>query len=157
MPRKLNIPEEELRALDTLNGHGVAYLLIGGFAMRFYGADREVADVDVLTRNSPLNAKRLFRAIQRLVDHPLKFSAQDLEKPKKRVTLENEGYDLEILTSVDGLEFKVAYQNRKTANQRGVAVPVASKEHLLFIKRLAANDQRRRAKELRDISFLEGG
>lgn len=155
MSVELGIPDDELRALDALNSKGVEYLLIGGFAMRFYGADREVRDVDLLTRNSPVDADRLFRAIEDLVGHSLQFSAQDLEKPRMKVTFRNDGYDLEILTSVDGLEFDVAYRNRKTAVERGVVVSVASKEHLLFIKKLAAKDEKRRVKELGDISFLE--
>jgi predicted nucleotidyltransferase len=157
LAKELAIPDNELRALDVLNRQAVKYLLIGGLAMRFYGASREVQDVDLLTETSPINAERLFRAIEKLVGHPPVFSAEDLARPRKKVNLRSDGYDLDILTSVDGLEFDAAYQNREAAVERSVVVPVVSKEDLLFIKRCAAKDEKRRAKELADISFLESG
>ena len=157
MAKELAIPDNELRALDVLNREAVKYLLIGSLAMRFYGASREVRDVDLLTETSPINAERLLRAIEELVGHPLVFSAEDLARSRKKVNLRNDGYDLDILTSVDGLEFDAAYQNRETAVEGSVVVPVVSKDDLLFIKRRAAKDEKRCAKELADISFLESG
>lgn len=155
LTRELSIPEDELRALETLNAESVTYLLIGGFAMRFHGVDRLAKDVDLLARSSPLNAQRLFRAIEGLVGRPLEYSAQDLEKPRKKVSLRRYGYELDILTSIEGIDFDAEYHSRETALEVAVPIPVISLDGLLRIKRTAAKDEKRREKELNDIGALK--
>src|SRR5712691_10779298 len=56
---QLGIPRDELAVMKTLSWNQVEYLLIGGYAMRFYGSLRPAADVDLLIHNSPENAHRL--------------------------------------------------------------------------------------------------
>ena len=153
----LDIPDDELRALDALNRKHVEYLLIGGYAMRFYGADRDACDVDLLTSSSRDNAANLYGAVQELIGHPPAFDTKDLEEPRKRIRLWRSGYELEVLTSVEGLDFAIAYRDRTQATERGVTIPVVSRRDLLFIKKAAAQHEKRRAKELRDIAFLESG
>lgn len=152
----LRIPRNELAAIKTLNQNQVEYLLIGGYAMRFYGALPCPKDVDLLTNNSPENAGRLFDIIRDLLGYTPRFTVSELADPRKKLDLTPHGYLLDILTSVDGLDFETAFRKGEVAFQRGIAVPVAAKEHLLFIKRTAAaRDESRREKELRDIEFLE--
>ena len=43
----------------TLDRHGVAYLLVGGVAARFHGAERPTQDIDVLPRSDRENLDRL--------------------------------------------------------------------------------------------------
>jgi hypothetical protein len=83
----------------------VEYLLIGGYAMRFYGAPRRPKDVDLLTNNAPENAGRLFPIIRDLLGYIPQFTASELAEPHKKLDLEPHGYLLDILTSVDGLDF----------------------------------------------------
>jgi hypothetical protein len=124
--------------------------------MRFYGAQRPTTDVDLLVGRSPENARRLFRAIEKLLGHAPGFTQAQLEEPRKNVYFGRDGYRLDILTSVDGLDFKVAHQSRQHALEKRLAIPVVSKSDLVFIKKAAvAGDERRRIKEGKDIEFLE--
>lgn len=121
--KELCIPQPELGALEKLNAHAVEYLLIGGFAMRFYGPA---------------------------------FARRELQQPRKKIRLHNAGYRLEILTSVNGLDFESAYGDRQLMSEKDFVVPVVSKAHLASIKRVAANSGAARAeKELRDVEALE--
>lgn len=54
------------RIVATLNDEGVAYLLVGGAAVRLHGATRRTQDVDVLVRRSRSNLDRLARALDAL-------------------------------------------------------------------------------------------
>lgn len=65
----LGIPEEELDALRALNRNEVEYLLIGGYAMRFFGRRRRTKDVDVLTNNSIENTRKLFDAVREILGY----------------------------------------------------------------------------------------
>lgn len=46
-----------------LNGHGVEYLLVGGYAVGVYGHVRATADIDFLYRRTPANVRRLLQAL----------------------------------------------------------------------------------------------
>ena len=155
MVRELGIPQKQLEAIQAFNKNQVEYLLIGGYAMRFYGASRSAMDVDLFTSNSTNNASRLFSAIESLIGHAPGFVLQELDQPRKKVNFHTDGYELEILTSIDGIDFDAAYQKRRLTIEKDVVIPVVSKADLLFIKRLAAQDEKRREKELPDIVFLQ--
>jgi len=75
---------------------------------------------------------------------------------KKQVSFRGDDYRMSILSSVDGLAFEAAYRERTHAPEGRVVIPVASRRHLAFIKRVAASvDPSRREKESSDIAFLE--
>src|SRR5262245_1504876 len=125
---ELCIPRDEFEAITTLYQNAVEYLLIGGYALRFYGFIRPKKDVDLLIHNSPENARRAFASLQSLMTYvPMKlsFTENDLTKPCLRLDLRKCGYALDILTSVAGLDFATAYRNQETASQSGIAIPVS--------------------------------
>ncbi|HEX9757484.1 MAG TPA: nucleotidyl transferase AbiEii/AbiGii toxin family protein [Nitrospiria bacterium] len=154
--RGLGIPDAELEILKALNRGDVAYLLIGGYAMRWYGATRQTIDVDLLASSTLDNARRFVRALERALGHVPGFSAEMFAEAKKQVRFQGDGYRMSVLTSVEGLAFEAAYGEREHAPQGHVVIPVVSRRHLAFIKRVAANaDLGRRNKEMGDIAFLE--
>jgi hypothetical protein len=155
---ELQIPGAELEVLKAFNRSAVTYLLIGGYAMRWYGAARTTIDVDLLALPTLENARRLILAVERALGHPPGFSAEALAESEKQVRFAGDGYRLSVLTSVRGLDLEAAYAEREHAHQGRVVIPIASRRHLAFIKRVAAAaDPRRQSKELTDIAFLEAG
>lgn len=54
------------RLLETLDRHGVEYLLVGGVAARAHGAERLTKDLDCLARRTRANLDRLAAAMQEL-------------------------------------------------------------------------------------------
>jgi hypothetical protein len=50
--------------LQLLNEHKVKYLLVGGWAVGYYGYVRATADMDVWVSNKRENAERLVNALQ---------------------------------------------------------------------------------------------
>jgi hypothetical protein len=152
----LEIPDAELEVLKALNRADVVYLLIGGYAMRWYGATRQTIDVDLLTSPRPDNARRFIRAVETVLGHSPGFSDEMFAQPRKQVSFRGDGYQLSVLTSVDGLAFEAAYREREHAPQGRVVIPIVSRGHLALIKRVAANsDPSRRTKEMSDIALLE--
>jgi hypothetical protein len=50
------------RVLETLNRHGVEYLLVGGLAARAHGAERQTSDVDCVSNTTVENLERIAAA-----------------------------------------------------------------------------------------------
>jgi hypothetical protein len=57
------------RLTETLDRHGVDYMVIGGIATRAYGAERPTGDFDCLVRRSVENFDRLAAAMRELNAH----------------------------------------------------------------------------------------
>lgn len=56
--------------LRTLRAHGVEFVVIGGFALGFHGAERATKDVDVVPKPEEENLTRLWRALEELEAEP---------------------------------------------------------------------------------------
>lgn len=54
------------RLLETLNRHGVEFVVVGGFSAIAHGATRPTVDFDCLAERSPANLDRLAQALQEL-------------------------------------------------------------------------------------------
>jgi len=58
-----------IRLCDALNRAGCRYILIGGFAVNYYGLDRATHDIDFLVESSRENVRRLKEALSVLEDN----------------------------------------------------------------------------------------
>jgi hypothetical protein len=57
---------EPLRAIDVLNDHAVAYVVVGGWGTLQHGATRLTQDLDICPRLTAENLERLARALSAL-------------------------------------------------------------------------------------------
>jgi hypothetical protein len=155
---QLQIPTRELLALRRLGESGVKYLLTGGQALRFHGVDRPTRDVDVVVSTDPENAAKLYVAIERIIGHRPDFAVEELTKPKKQVSFRADGLELDVLTTLPGIEFEDAFAAREVAVQAETRIEVISKGDLVRSKRhLAVDDPNpeRRRREENDVAALE--
>ena len=53
------IPVDWRAFIESLNSHGVEYVVVGAVALAHHGFPRYTGDLDVLVRNCPDNAQRL--------------------------------------------------------------------------------------------------
>ncbi len=132
-----------------LNSHGVEYLLIGGYAVGYYGYPRPTGDLDVWVATTPANASRLEAAL-RDFGFPVSHLADDFAKEPERVLrMGMPPVRLEILTNISGVKFDECYARRVTDTFEGVAV------NLISVADLRANKQAaKRKKDLADLDNL---
>ena len=149
----MNLGEIELSVFQALNKHDVKYLVIGGCAMRFFGMDRDIADVDLLVDHSAANAQQLCDALRELGETPR--LPDELREPNKQVKLRR--YDFDILTpNVDLVDFSAAFVRRLQAIEDGVPITMMSAPDLLALKGHVFQTHRRRVKKERaDIAHLK--
>ena len=126
--------------LSTFNEHGVKYLIVGGFAVMVYSEPRYTKDLDVWVEVSPENAGKVFAALRN-------FGAR-LEGLTEKDFAEHGFYQMgrppariDIMMSLDGIEFGVAWENRTPAEFRGVPVHFIGKDELIKNKTLAGRYQ----------------
>ena len=152
--------------LDLLNVRQVAYLLVGGFAVRYYGYQRPTRDLDLWTATQRDNALKLAEAcrefglgiaeltaelfqqenrIIRIVFPPARVEILNPvigQKPEVLGTFQgNPGGQIEILTVQSGADFETCYAERVEGFLDGVPVKVVSLRHLKAIKQAGGRPQ----------------
>lgn len=132
--------------LSVLVSEQVEYVVFGGYAMRFHGREREAKDLDLLVGYEPLNAEKILLVLCRLGAANLVEAQKKLRKPKGQI----QWHDVELLTSIDGLEFNDVRERASETTIDNLMLRVASASDLLTSKKMAA-----RPEDQDDIDFLE--
>ena len=147
----LNFDLEQMRCVTTLLRHGVEFLIVGGYAVRYHGHMRPAKDVDVLVGNDQHNAERLSLALADILHKPLpKLAPEAFVGQKRQVNFEALGLKFEVLTAADGVDFQDAYAHRARETLGAAEIPVIGKDALIIMKRRAG-----RAVDLSDVEALE--
>jgi hypothetical protein len=139
------LTDKQKTFLSALASEQIEYVVFGGYAIRFHGREREAKDLDLLVGYEPVNAKKLLSVLCRL-GVPRPGLQKKLTKPKVQIRW----HDVELLTSIDGLEFKDVRERASETTTDNLMVRVASAADLLASKRMAA-----RPEDQEDIDFLE--
>ncbi|NOY70166.1 MAG: hypothetical protein GXP53_11910 [Deltaproteobacteria bacterium] len=124
--------------------------MIGGYAVGYHGYPRATGDMDVWVAIHEKNAAKLVDALREFG-----FDLPELEKSLfltsgKIIRMGVPPIRLEILTSIDGLEFETCYRNRIVTDIGDIKVNFISKGDLLINKRASG-----RFKDLDDIEKLQ--
>lgn len=144
----IQLPPDFREFLKLLNSHEVEYLLIGGYAVNYYGYARATIDMDVWIRISPENAPKLTEAIQKFGFSQVRD--QLFLEPGKVIRMGVPPLRIEIQTSVSGIDFAECWRNRTAAEIDGVPV------NLIGLADLKANKKAcGRYKDLADLEQLE--
>ena len=135
--------------LSAFNAEGVEYLLVGAYAVAAYGLPRATGDIDLWVRSSPDNAERVWRALKRF-GAPLEgLSLHDLATPDRVIQLGFPPRRIDLMTSIDGIDFESAWQQRVSIRVDDTDMPIISRQHLLVNKRATGRPQ-----DIADIARL---
>lgn len=136
--------------LAEFNAARVEYLIVGAHALAAHGHVRATKDLDVWVRPDPQNAKKVLQAL-RAFGAPLEdLTESDLGAPGLIFQIGIPPVRIDILTSIDGVNFEEAWPARVSVNVADVAVTVLSKRHLIANKKAAG-----RLQDLADVEKLE--
>lgn len=135
--------------LKLLNEHEVEYLLIGGYAVGYYGYPRYTGDMDFWIAVNPANAKRMVEVMRAFGFDSPELTPELFQNEKLILRMGVEPYRLEVMTRIDGVEFSDCYSRRVIAEIDGVKV------NLISLGDLKRNKQAsRRLKDLADLENL---
>jgi hypothetical protein len=135
----------------ALNAASARYLLVGGYAVAFHAQPRFTKDLDVWADCDPVNAQRVYHALQ-LFGAPLQqLAVDDLERAGTIFQIGVPPNRIDIVTAVDGVSFAEAWPDRAETRYGDQAVPVIGRRHLVQNKRASGRPQ-----DLLDLEILEG-
>jgi hypothetical protein len=136
--------------LSTFNAHGVEYIVVGAHALAAHGHVRATKGLDVWVKPSAENAARVLAALTSFGAPLQDLSQQDLAGPGLIFQMGVPPVRIDVITSIDGVEFSDAWPDRIEARLGDVAVPVLSRHHLIANKKAAG-----RLQDLADVEWLE--
>lgn len=146
----MQLPDDFREFLKLLNDHKVEYLLIGGYAVSYYGYPRATADMDVWARVSDKNATALVNALTEYGFNVPNLSRELFLNQRNVIRMGYSPLRLEILLTISACEFDECYSRKQNAMIDGLLVPIIEKNDLLINKAASG-----RPKDLIDIDELK--
>jgi predicted nucleotidyltransferase len=135
--------------LRLLNSHGVKYLMVGGYAVGYYGYPRATGDMGIWIMLSEENAEKTAQAL-RDFGMPKKEVTKDLFTTKdKIVRMGVPPVRIEIITGASGVNFEECYARKEVMDIDSIQV------NFISLKDLKTNKQAcGRYKDLEDLKNL---
>ncbi len=127
--------------ISLLNQYSVEYLVVGGYAMAFHGRPRYTGDLDIWIGISESNSEKMLLVLRDFGFASLPFQKQDFLKEN---IINQIGYPplrIDILTSVDGIDFMEAYDNKETIAVEGLNINFVNLKHLNENKKASGRPQ----------------
>lgn len=126
--------------LSTFNEHKVRYLVVGAYAVMKYSEPRYTKDLDIWVEASEDNSKRVFSALNEFGAPVGDLSEADfaldgffqMGRPPVRIN---------ILMSIDGVEFADAWPNRQQGDFDGIPANFIGPADLITNKSASARPQ----------------
>jgi len=142
----IQLPQDFREFLKLFNSKKVEYLVIGGYAVGYYGYPRPTGDLDIWISNAPDNAERARAALE---EFGFNCSINVLLNDNEVARMGIPPFRIEVLTTIDGVNFSDCYTERVTADVSGVEMSLISLPRLKENKKASG-----RSKDVTDLENL---
>jgi hypothetical protein len=136
--------------IQLLNANKVRYLVVGGYAVAYFGYPRYTKDIDIWLRLERENAELIVRVLQQFGFGSLGLTVEDFLASNQIIQLGYPPARIDLLTTLPGVEFDECYAARHDVEVDGVVVHFIDRPHLIQNKRASG-----RLQDLADIEQLE--
>lgn len=136
--------------IGLLHAHEARFLIVGGYAVAVHGHPRFTADLDVWLSIDDDNARAVLAALDAFGFADAGLEEEDFLEPDRVVQLGYPPLRIDLMTSIDGVEFDAAYERREIIDLDGLRVPFIALEDLRRNKRATGRTQ-----DLADLEALE--
>lgn len=136
--------------LSALCDENVEFLVVGAYALAAHGFPRATGDMDIWIRCSEENAQRVWRALHRFRAPLQNLTLRDLYTPDTVFQIGVAPRRIDILTTIDGVNFEDAWPDRQQVEVEGQRFAVIGRHHLLQNKKATGRPQ-----DLADVARLE--
>ena len=143
----IRLPKDFSEFLKLLNSKKIEYLLIGGWAVGYYGYPRATGDMDIWVSRKEENAKSLIEAFKEFGFDVPDLSIELFIKENQVTRIGLPPLRIEVLTTISGVIFEDCFPRRNVASIDNVKINLISLEDLK--KNKAAS------KRYRDLDDLE--
>ena len=146
-----NLYPDFIEFLTTLAENGVDFVVVGAYAVAFYGHARATKDIDVFVRTGVENAQRLYSALAKF-GAPLKaldIQEHDLENYDGIFQLGSPPQRIDVITQISGVRYDEAVAEAQAFELNGNIIHVIGYDALITNKRASA-----RLQDLADVEAL---
>jgi hypothetical protein len=143
------LPQDFKDFLRLLNLRQVEYLLIGGYAVGYYGYARATADIDIWIAIHPENAQKVVDVIREFGFNIQELSSELFLQENKVIRMGMPPFRIEVLTTISGVSFEECYAERTVDVLDEIEVNIIDLEHLKINKKASG-----RLKDLADLEHL---
>lgn len=145
----IELPNDFKEFLRLLHAHEVEYLLIGGYAVGYYGYPRATNNIDFWISSQPDNAERIISVLREFGFDTPNLSSSLFMQEECHVRMGVTPMQIEIITCISGVNFAECYTARNVVEMDGVQVNLISLPHLKANKKASG-----RLKDLNDLENL---
>jgi hypothetical protein len=146
---EIKLPPDFKEFLKLLKANNVQYLLIGGYAVSYYGYPRTTGDIDIWVAIHPENARQLVVSLQEFGFDSPDLTIELFLQEKSMVRMGVPPMRIEILTTISGVRFEDCFAKKVVDILDGVEVNLINLEHLKENKKASG-----RFKDLDDLEHL---
>lgn len=136
--------------IKLLNENGVKYLVVGGYAFAIHAYPRFTNDIDFFILSTKPNVDKIISVLKEFGFDISSIGPDDLLKKDKVLQLGEPPYRIDLLTSIDGVEFEDAWERKVYGKYGEQVLYFISKEDLKRNKKASG-----RKKDLDDLNELE--
>ena len=135
---------------ELLNSNRAEYLVVGGYALAAHGHPRYTGDLDFWIGTDGGNAQKVLTALAQFGFGSLGIASEDLTTPNRVVQLGYPPGRIDLLTTIDGVDFAPSFLRRMTVAVDGVDLHFICLEDFKVNKRAVGRHQ-----DLADLEALE--
>jgi len=147
----MKLPQDLKEFLESFNAKGVEYMIVGSYALAYYGAPCCTGDIDVFVRRTAENAKCIMEAIKEFFFVFPNIKQDDFLKDDNVIQLGMPPLRIYILTSLSGMDWDAASLHKVRDEIDGLPIFVIGREDYIISKKASGH-----AKDLADIEALVG-
>jgi len=135
--------EEHKNLLLLLLKHKVEFILIGGYAVIYYGYQRTTSDMDIWLKPSNENRDKFINALQEngIIHEDINRIAQMDFTQIQVLFLGEKPNKIDFLTKIHGLTFEEADSKKVYFPLKNKQVPIIQYHHLITLKMLTGRPQ----------------
>jgi hypothetical protein len=145
----IQLPPDFKEFLKLLNLNEVEYILVGGYAVGYHGYTRATADMDIWIATHPQNGKKIVTVLKNFGFDLPELTLELFQEENKVIRMGLPPIRIELLTSIDGVNFNDCYKNIIVDEIDGVKINIIDLKHLKMNKKASG-----RHKDLNDLEHL---
>jgi predicted nucleotidyltransferase len=146
---EIELPPDFKEFLRSLRAHGVKYLLVGGYAVGYYGYPRATNDLDIWIEREAVNAEKVVAVFREFGFDAPNLSSDLFLKGDSIVRIGVAPMRIEVITDISGVTFERCYPQRRIDTLDGVEVNLIDLASLKINKKASG-----RHKDLDDLEHL---
>lgn len=136
--------------IQLLNKHKVKCLIVGGYAVSMYSRPKSTENIDIFIDSSKKNAAKILKVLDEFGLANLGITESDLTSKDKIIQMGVSPLRIDLMTSIEGVDFKTAYKNSKKTTYWGIRnVKFISYNDLITNKKSVG-----RKKDFEDLEWL---